>query len=429
VLFKKDYDAFLSSGLYHRLVEQGLFLKHREVRDSPYDPFKSYKILEPQYLDFVSYPYEWSFSQLKDAALLTIRLEREALFAGLSLKDASAYNIQFVGGKPIFIDTLSFERYRSDTPWVAYRQFCQHFLAPLVLMSYVDLRLQHLLRTYIDGIPLDVAAGLLPMRARFDLGLLLHLFMHAKAQSRYAGRRIGAGKYRLEKDRLLALLDSLESTVSRLTMKKQETAWGDYYKETNYSARAFRHKHALVRSFLTDVRPRIVWDAGGNNGEFSRDVTGRGIPCISTDSDPHAVEENYQISTRKKDRFMLPLLLDLTNPSPPLGWQGDERLSFMQRGPFSACLALALIHHLAIGNNLPLERIAQFFAATSRHLLIEFVPKDDSQVKKLLSTREDIFPHYTQSHFETSFGRHFHIKKKMPIRTSKRVMYGMERKH
>ena len=185
-VYAEDYRKLMDSGLYAKLVKAGLLIPHTEVDIEPANKKLAFKVLCPEYVPFISYPYEWSFGQLKDAALATLSIQKRALKAGMVLKDASAYNIQFQRGKPTLIDTLSFEIYQEGEPWVAYRQFCQHFLAPLALMAYQDVRLSQLLRVYIDGIPLDLASELLPARTRWNLGLATHIHLHARAQKRYA---------------------------------------------------------------------------------------------------------------------------------------------------------------------------------------------------------------------------------------------------
>jgi hypothetical protein len=344
----------------------------------------------------------------------------------MSLKDASAYNIQFVRGKATLIDTLSFEIYKEGEPWVAYKQFCQHFLAPLVLMAYRDVRLSQLLRVYIDGIPLDLASGLLPAKTKFNFGLLTHIHIHAGAQKRYSDKVVAPRKGGMSKQALTGLIESLESTVKKLSWKPAGTEWGDYYENTNYTNSAFEHKKQLVKEWSAEKKPALVWDLGGNTGLFSREAASSGAFTVSFDIDPAAVEQNYRTVKTKKDQNVLPLVLDLTNPSPALGWDNSERDSFSARGPVDMALALAVIHHLAISNNVPLPQLANFFAARCKWLVIEFVPKSDSQVQKLLTSREDIFPTYTREGFEAAFSACFVIHKSESVRDSERTLYLME---
>ena len=422
--YEKEYARFMESGLYDRLVKAGLLVPHVEAEQDSATP-EAYKIIQPEHVPFISYPYEWSFGQLKDAALATLSIQRRALKVDMSLKDASAYNIQFLRGKATLIDTLSFEMYKEGQPWVAYRQFCQHFLAPLALMAVRDVRLNQLLRVYIDGVPLDLASGLLPASTRFNFGLLTHIHLHATAQRRYSGAEVKSRAATMSRQAMTGLIDSLDSAIRKLEWKPGGTEWGNYYDITNYSDAAFEHKKELVREWSARVKPSLVWDLGANNGVFSRVAGESNAFVVSSDIDPTAVEQNYRQVKRDKAENLLPLLIDLTNPSPSIGWSNEERDSFGGRGPADMVLALALIHHLAISNNVPLLQVADFFASVGKWLVIEFVPKSDSQVQKLLVSREDIFPNYTREGFEAAFQQRFKIVEAINVRESERVLYLM----
>jgi hypothetical protein len=425
--YEQEYTRLMESGLYEKLVKAGLLVPHVETAQVASESEEAYKIIQPERLPFISYPYEWSFGQLKDAALATLSIQRRALKVGMSLKDASAYNIQFVRGRPTLIDTLSFEIYKEGQPWVAYRQFCQHFMAPLALMALRDARLNQLLRVYIDGVPLDLASALLPGTTRLNFGLLTHIHLHASAQKRYAGAEVKASAGTMSKQAMTGLIDSLDSTIRKLDWKPGGTEWGNYYDITNYSDAAFEHKKQLVRQWAARVQPALIWDLGANNGVFSRVAGEGGAFVVSSDIDPAAVEQNYRQVREQKIENLLPLLIDLTNPSPSIGWANEERDSLRARGPADLVLALALIHHLAISNNVPLPQLADFFTLVGKWLVIEFVPKTDSQVRKLLVSREDIFLNYTREGFEEAFGRRFKICEAVNVRESERVLYLMER--
>jgi hypothetical protein len=427
--YASEYSLLMESGLYAKLTKAGLLIPHEETDVAPVEPAQSFKVIQPKYLPFISYPYEWSFGLLKEAALKTLSIQKRALKAGMTLKDASAYNMQFVNGKVALIDSLSFDIYQEGEPWVAYRQFCQHFLAPLALMAHTDIRLSQLLRVYIDGIPLDLASRLLPYRSRLNFGLVTHIHFHARLQRQAANstnqKESGGGK--VTKQGMLGLIENLESTVKRLEWKPAGTEWGDYYQITNYSDAAFQHKQNLVSEWISRVEPKLVWDLGANDGTFSRLASDKNILTISFDIDPAAVEQNYRQTKTKKEKNIIPLLLDLTNPSPSIGWHNRERDSLMERAPADLVLALALIHHLAISNNVPLPQIADFFADAGKWLVIEFVPKSDSQVQKLLSSRVDIFPNYTRESFEAAFAERFSIREKAAVEESERFLYLMEK--
>jgi hypothetical protein len=426
--YQQQYDLLMSCGLYERLVKKKMLIPHAEVPLQAAVPELAYRILQPDPIRFISYPYEWSFSQLKDAALLTLSIHKIALETGMALKDASAYNIQFHNGRPTLIDTLSFEVYHEDQPWVAYRQFCQHFLAPLALMARQDVRLSQLLRVYIDGIPLDLASRLLPGRTRFNLGLLSHLHLHASAQKSYADKDVTpqVSARKTNRNAHLGLIENLESTIRALKWQPAGSEWADYYDSTNYSRQAFDDKAQLVGSFIDKAQPQTVWDLGSNTGVFSRIAAEKGIFTVSADIDPAAVEKNYLEVKQKKEKLLLPLVIDLTNPSPGLGWGNEERDAFIRRDPHASSrlvMALALVHHLAISNNVPLSDLARFFAGLGQWLIIEFIPKEDSQVQRLLRTRVDIFPEYHAAGFEAAFTEVFEILERQPVEGSKRTLY------
>ena len=427
--YASEYSLLMESGLYAKLTKAGLLIPHEETDVPPVEPAQAFKVIQPEYVPFISYPYEWSFGLLKEAALTTLSIQKRALKAGMTLKDASAYNIQFVQGRAVLIDSLSFDIYHEGNPWDAYRQFCQHFLAPLALMAYADIRLNQLLRVYIDGVPLDLASRLLPFGSRLNFGLLTHLHLHARLQKQTATptaqRSVSPGK--MTKQSMLGLIENLQKTVKKLNWNPTGTEWGDYYNITNYSDKAFQHKQRLVSDWVAKVEPKMVWDLGANDGTFSRLASNKGILAVSFDIDPAAVEQNYQQVKAKNEQNIIPLVLDLTNPSPSIGWNNRERDSFLDRAPADMVFALALIHHLAISNNVPLPQLADFFADAGRWLVIEFVPKSDSQVQKLLSSRKDIFTNYTRESFEEAFSGRFYIHEKVAVEESERFLYLMEK--
>jgi len=435
VSYKDDYALLISSGLYQALVEKNLLIAHSEA---PRDKFKMGgsvdRVLEPKMISFISYPYEWSFSQFKEAALATLRIQKTAMDHGMCLKDASAFNIQFHKGSAVFIDTLSFRKYQEGEPWVAYRQFCQHFLAPLALMSKVDIRFNLLIRNFIDGIPLDLASKILPWGTRLNFGLLTHVHLHAKAQLKHSSSASSENKplkkASVSQRGLIGIIDNLYSTIEKLSWSPAGTEWADYYDNTNYSSEAFTKKKSIIQNYLKTVEGPLekVWDIGANDGEFSRAVSRYVQDVVSFDIDPAAVEINYRKLREHENKNILPLLLDLTNPTPSIGWSHEERESLSERGPANLILALALIHHLAISNNVPLERIAEFLHRNTQWLVIEFVPKSDSQVQILLATREDVFPKYDLDNFEKDFAKYFKIEEKTPIEGTERTLFLMKAK-
>jgi hypothetical protein len=427
--YRDNYEHLMASGLYASLVQKGLLVPHEEDPGQPDGPGDATFItLRPQRIPFLSFPYEWCFSQLKDAALLTLRIQRLALRHGMSLKDASAYNVQFLKGNPILIDTLSFERIPEGRPWVAYRQFCRHFLAPLAVMSFCDPRLHQLLQASPEGLPLDLACAMLPGRTRLSPGLAIHLHAHSRFERRYQDAQSSPTMCRksLRVKDLASLADHLHSTVAGLGYKPLGKFWSSYDPAHSYGQEALQFKGAWVHETLDRLPRGLLWDVGANVGTFSRTAASLGFNVIAFDSDEGAVERNYVSSKAAGQPGLLPLVADLASPSPGTGWEGVEHAALLDRGPADAVMALAVMHHLAIGANVPLGQLAALFRRCGRYLLLEFVPKEDPQVSGMLAFREDCFPEYTQEGVEAAFGEHFMFLRRDPLPGSQRVLYAME---
>jgi hypothetical protein len=420
--YQDHYDELMGSGLYDALAEQQLICRHEEVPITN-EKDRIHKIIRPETIPFISYPHEWCFNQLKDAALTTIRIQKIALSKNMTLKDASAYNIQFQNGRPVLIDTLSFEKHVLGRPWVAYEQFCRHFLAPLALMTERDVRLAQLFRIYMEGIPLDLASLLLGRKTFFRFHLLLHIHLHAKAQKRFGSRTVDKKRYQIGPHALIGLISSLERSVKKLDGQKRKTEWSDYYEDIHYAEAAIGGKIKLVSEFIGIAKPAEIWDLGANTGLFSRLATRNGIMSIAFDADHAAVERNYLDSKNQNDTRMLPLVMDFANPTSAFGWSNEERMSLMERGPTDLALALALVHHLRITGNVPLSWIARFFSKICKWLIIEFVPKLDPKVQLLLRNREDVYSDYSMEGFEASFATYFETLKRQKLQDSERILY------
>jgi hypothetical protein len=424
----EDFEHFLSSGLYEKLSSGTKLVSHERLTPHHAVTSNAHTVIRPAVVPYITYPFEWSFSQLQDAALLTLDIQKQALKHNMTLKDASAYNVQFMDGRPIFIDTLSFERYTPGAPWQAYRQFCQHFLAPLALMAYSDLDLLQLMRVHLDGVPLELAVKLLPRKARLKPSLMMHLVLHARAQKAKASTHERSNK-QLKQSGLEAILDSLERTIRRLKPLQTKTEWADYYEgNTNYTVDAADQKAKLVRQFAKPLLATTALDLGGNDGRYSRVLNKLGVSTICTDIDPNAVEANYRHMKEQGETAMLPLVVDLTNPGGALGWHNLEREPIHERLQCDLVLALAIIHHLVISNNLPFASVAEYFSVFAPYLIIEFVPKEDSQVQKLLATRKNTFPDYTETAFTQAFEQYYKPVRHARIPHTKRTLYLYKRK-
>ena len=421
------YRKLIGSGLYRELVAEKLLIPHKEL---PSLENQQDLVIQPFRIPMISYPYEWSFSMIQDAALLTLEIQKRALKHDMILKDASAYNVQFLCGRPIFIDTLSFEDYREGCPWGAYGQFCRHFLAPLLLMAYTDLRLNRLAELFLDGIPLDLASRLL--HGKGGLFALLHIRLHAYSIDRHnQDNREGTSRkeFHLSRRRLVFLLESLQRKIKTLKLRKVCTEWGEFYSGTNYSEEASQSKALAIQELFAETGASIVWDFGANDGRYTRMALQNGaVFAAAFDIDPVAVERNYRV-VRNSGESLLPLLLDLNNPSPGIGFANRERPALFSRGTPDCILMLAIIHHLAISNNLPFDRIAEWISSLAPWLVIEFVPKEDSQVQRLLRSRPDIFPDYCPEKFEEAFSVYFQLIRKKKLLGSRRIMYLFRRRN
>ncbi len=429
-VYRQDYEMLMASGLYDSLVAEGILIAHSDTPEIPAcEPERVFKVIKPQRVPFISYPYEWCFSELKDAALLTLEIQKKALEKGMVLKDASAYNIQFINCAPVMIDTLSFTKYNEGEPWAGYGQFCRHFLAPLSLMALKDAGLNRLFTDHIDGIPLGLASKLLPFSSRFNPGLLIHIHSHAKAEEKHSSQ-FKETAVKISKFSLLGIIDMLESAVKSLKWKPKGTQWADYYDRTNYSDESLKEKAALVRKYSAELCPErgVIWDLGANTGLFSREASAKAQLVLSFDIDPAAVDINYLKEKEDKGGKILPLILDLTNPSPCIGWANAERREIRERGRPDLLLALALIHHIVIGNNTPFSRVAEYFSSLGGNLILEFVPREDTQAQKLLFGRKNMFADYTPDNLKNVFLKYYDITAEQPVKGTCRTLLVMKRK-
>lgn len=398
--YEQEWQALQENGLLEKALDKGL-LEYRILPKNEWPdwaPGNALEVLVSPKLPFISYPYEWCFSQLKAAALLTLDLQLLALDNGFTLKDASAYNVQFMDGKAVFIDLLSFERNQAGKPWDAYGQFCAHFLAPLTLMGLKDERLGKLARLWIDGIPLDLACKLLPLKSKLSPGLVMHMHLHAALQGKYGEtgeKNKKNGKRNLTAQQQKDVCESLRRTIKNLSSPARKTEWGDYYTDTNYSRNASESKKKIVEKISAEHPGKIALDIGANTGAYSRLLAPHFDLVLSADIDHGAVEKHW---TSEKPENILPLLFDMANPSPAIGWNCEERQNFAERCQADFVTALAVIHHLRITAGIPVRKIAQGIAALLKEggtLILEFVPKTDSQIRRLLSRRDDVFRDYS----------------------------------
>ena len=426
--YQDHYTQLMRSGLYRELTGQGLLIAHQEVEDNLTGRTDWYKTLLPLQLPFISYPDEWCPEQLKDAALLTLRVQKIAMEHGMSLKDATPLNIQFYQGKPLFVDTLSFEIYDPSLPWIAYRQFCECFLFPLFLQFHLQFGTSKIARAWPDGIPAALTARLLPLKSRWHLGAWMHVALqkNVRSDSRNSGRQPAFSKQKLGH-----LVDHLQSLVSRPAVaKKTASTWSNYYGETILGNAYLAEKEKLFRQHLAAMEFTSALDLGANDGHFSLILAESKRPVIAVDSDWLCIDNLYKHTRNKEVTNILPLCVDLADPTPASGFGNRERAGFTARSGADVVIALALVHHLSLGMNIPLPLIADYFGQLTQHnLIIEFVPLTDPKAQELIAAKRSTPPAYTIDDFESGFGTCFSIEKKTAIPGTERVLYSMKKHH
>ena len=385
-------------------------------------------VLEHARIPFVSYPYEWTFGMLKDAALLHLDLMRDALEDGFILKDSSPYNIQWEGVHPVFIDVPSFELLGPGVPWVGYRQFCELLLYPLLLQAYKGVDFRPWLRGRIDGIPAEEMRRLMSARDLLRPGVLLHVVAQGALQQRYAGSRqdvrgalADAG---FDKRLIQRNVAKLTSLVSHLGPAKTATAWSDYDRTHSYDPVEFEAKSAFVKRAAETRRWRLAWDLGCNTGTFSRLVEPHADYVVAMDADWMAIEHLYRRECAgRASRKVLPLVVNLADTSPNQGWRGAERKDLAARGRAELTLCLALVHHVVITANIPLADFIDWLAQLGTAVVIEFVERDDEMVQALLANREDQYDDYHPENFRRLLADRFQIRAEEPLKGGRRRIF------
>ena len=386
-------------------------------------------ILQHPKIPFISYPYEWTFSALKKATLQHLQIQIFALKQDVSLVDASAYNIQFIGADPIFIDHLSFAPYQTGEYWIAHQQFCDEFLNPLLLKAYCDIDFNNIYRGSNKGVTTNMLATLLPMTKKLNINILLNVILPAHYDKKAKQKAIDIiNKKPLSKNTYINMLMMLESWINKLTInKKHETHWQQYAVHNHYKDEAKQKKITFVTDFISAIKPKMLWDIGCNSGDFSIAALSAGATMVvGLDNDIGALEKAYCRAYQQKLNF-LPLYADLTNPSPAQGWAGVERKSLIQRGPLDGLLALAVVHHLALANNIPLSQIINYLLQLAPKGIIEFVPKQDPMIKQMLSIKGDIFPDYSYQNFIDLLSHQAKVVKTQRITEHGRVLIWFEK--
>jgi len=433
-----DWDLLSESGLLAELTGRGDLVGTREVDAEQLNgntellPTGVDRVLEHDRIPFVSYPYEWTFSMLKDAALLQLEIASEAIDRGLMLKDATPYNVQFEGSKPVFIDIGSFEKLPEGEPWVGYRQFCMLCLYPLMFQAHKDLPFHPWLRGSIDGIqPVD-AIKVFSLLDRLRPGVFFHTSLHARLDR--SAKRSGPGsaeknrkKREVKPQALKAQMESMKRLVGKLRWKAGETAWSGYRQDNTYSDDDDRAKQAFVGQVVATKRPGLTWDMGCNDGAYSRIADRASDRVVAFDFDHATVEALYRSLKEEGNETILPLVGNLADPSPGLGWRGLERRTLDDRGAPDLMLALALIHHVSISANIPIADFLDWTAGLGSALVIEFPKRTDPMVEALLANKQDgANPDYDLDYFERELGKRYRIERREELPSGHRVLFHAE---
>jgi hypothetical protein len=428
----EDWEKLQGSALFSAAIADGRLVP-TEVADvaAPPEilPEGAAVVLRHERIPFISYPYEWTFGMLRDAALLHLDLIDGALGEGMTLKDASPYNVQWRGASPVFADIGSFEVLRGNEPWVGYRQFCTLFLYPLMLQAYRGVPFQPWLRGSLEGITPGQMSSLLSARDRLRRGVLTHVALHARLERKHAA----ASRKEIKKDLraagfkpeiVQANVRRMRKLVEKLRWSPAETAWTGYAENRGYADADRAAKDAFVEAAARTHRPRLAWDIGTNDGAFARLVAPHAEAVVAMDFDQETVEHLYRSLREEGDRTIVPLVVDALDPSPARGWRGAERQTLEQRGAPDLTLALALVHHLSITGNVPLRDVVDWLASLGGALVVEFPTREDPMVQRLLDAKQDdAHPDYALDHFERLLEARFDVARREALPSGTRVLF------
>lgn len=428
--YKEEYECLMNSGLYKELLEKDLIISHSELSfDETINSSEGiFKIIYPEQIAFVSYPYEWTFSQWKDTCITLLSINLIALKYGMILKDATPYNFVFKNNRCILLDTSSFTFYNEGKPWLAYKQFCEEMLSPLLLMKYKGFEWSRLYRTAITGFSLNFVSTQLPLKSGFNFLSFWHIHLHSFFSKKSSNSQKLSAKN--SKEQVVSLQKLLLLKINSLhNNKKHKSNWNNYYQTGIESNKYSTHKKEIVEQWLKAIRPDSLVDLGANTGNFSFIASKFANKVYAVDEDVYCVEELFKISKYNKIQNLTCAVIDIVNPSPGIGWMNEEKLPLLKRLMVETILALAILHHLCISKNLPLNFVAElFYKISTKYLIIEFVPKQDKKVQFLLENREDIFVNYTEENFKKEFSNYFEIVEEIQIDYSLRKLFLCKKK-
>jgi SAM-dependent methyltransferase len=427
-----DWEALAATDLFARAASDGRIIATERVDGAVDLPDalleETAAVLRHERVPFVSYPYEWSFGMLRDAALLHLELLEAALAEDLVLKDATPYNVQWRGTKPVFIDVGSFERLTPGEPWLGYRQFCMLFLYPLLLQAYKEVPFQPWLRGSLEGITPEQARDIMSVRDLLRRGVLAHVYLHARLErgrgetARDVKRELRAAGFK--KELIVANVRKLAKLVRRLEWKPRRSTWSGYEPTTSYDEADAVRKEEFVRAAVGSQPRELVWDLGCNVGRFARIAAENARYVVALDADAAVVERLYRALEQEESSSILPLVANVLDPSPGLGWRGTERQPLLERGRPDLTLCLALAHHISIGGNVPVREVVDWLASLGSAVVVEFPTRDDRQVQRLLAAkRDDLHGDYDRDFFERCLSDAFDVERTEALAGGTRLLY------
>lgn len=442
----QDLTAFLASATCRRFIDEG-HLVRSEILDArtawnlveksainPFDAAGGSIVVEHEQLAFQNFPYEWSAEMLHSAGLLTLDLAESMLDEGLGLKDATPYNVLFRGPEPVFVDLLSFERREAGDPiWLPQAQFERTFLLPLLASKYFGMQLDQILAVRRDGLePAEVYRLCGPFRR------LLPPFLSLVSIPTWLAARHDENNQSIYKTRILDNVDKarfiLKSLFKRLRrllshlepVRGKSSRWSDYNtSNNNYSEVHFRAKTSFVEDAIAEFNPKTVLDIGCNTGHYSAIAARKGASVVAIDSDPVVVGQTWRRACAE-GLDILPLMINLTRPSPAIGWRNSECPAFLDRahGAFDAVLMLAVIHHMLVSERIPMDEIVDLAAELTTGILVaEFIEPADSMFRRLARGRDHLFVDLTKERFENSCARKFRIIRSQHLDQTSRRLY------
>jgi SAM-dependent methyltransferase len=427
-----EFETLQATAFYSSFLDRGQLVRSAGLAPGDVPLPESEKnrwagVIEHQRIPVITYPYEWTFSMLQDAALLQLDLVEAALLEGMTLKDATPYNIQFIGSQPVFIDIPSFETLSAGAPWAGYRQFCEMFLFPLLLQAYKGVPFQPLLRGSIDGVSVQTAGRLFGLRDRFRGGVLSHVWLQSKLDRRFGGTRQDVrGELKsagFHKELILANVRKLRKLVSKLRWGGEGSEWGAYEAFHNYSEGDHALKETFVDECVAASTARCIWDIGCNTGQFSRIAARHAEQVLAMDLDHFAVERLYRAIRSEQKRNILPLVQNVADPSPSWGWRNRERIDLPGRARPDLVMCLALIHHIVISANIPLDEFIGWLADLADQLIIEYVSRADDKVQALLRNKQDKYTDYSRKRLERALAEHYTVRRCLPLESGNRHLY------